>query len=55
MQASECGGVPCCGAWAQLPSGMWDLPGTGIEPVSSALAGEFLTTRAPGKSKTGAF
>ena len=28
---------------------MWDLPGPGIEPVSSALAGRFLSTRPPGK------
>ena len=30
--------------------GMWDLPGPGIEPVSRALAGGFLTTGPPGKS-----
>ena len=29
---------------------MWDLPGPGLEPVSSALAGGFLTTVPPGKS-----
>ena len=29
---------------------MWDLPGPGIEPMSPALAGEFLTTGPPGKS-----
>ena len=29
---------------------MWDLPGPGIEPVSPALAGGFLTTVPPGKS-----
>ena len=28
---------------------MWDLPGPGLEPVSPALAGEFLTTVPPGK------
>ena len=28
---------------------MWDLPGPGIEPVSPALAGGFLTTVPPGK------
>ena len=27
--------------------GMWDLPGPGIEPVSPALAGRFLTTVPP--------
>ena len=31
---------------------MWDLPGPGIEPVSPALAGGFLTTAPPGKSPT---
>ena len=29
---------------------MWDLPGTGLEPVSPALAGGFLTTVPPRKS-----
>ena len=28
---------------------MWDLPGPGIEPVSPALAGGFLSTAPPGK------
>ena len=27
---------------------MWDLPGLGIEPMSPALAGGFLTTAPPG-------
>ena len=31
--------------------GIWDLPGPGIEPVSPALAGGFLTTAPPGKSR----
>ena len=31
---------------------MWDLPGPGLEPVSPALAGGFLTTAPPGKSGT---
>ena len=30
--------------------GMWDLPGPGLEHVSPALAGRFLTTVPPGKS-----
>ena len=38
-----------CGARAQLLSGMWDLPGRGLEPMSPALAGRFLTTAPPGK------
>jgi len=28
---------------------MWGLPGSGIEPVSPALAGGFFTTESPGK------
>ena len=31
---------------------MWDLPGPGLEPVSPALAGRFLTTAPPGKPAT---
>ena len=30
---------------------MWDLPGPGLEPISPALAGGFLTTAPPGKFK----
>ena len=40
-----------CGARASLLHGMWDLLGPGIEPVSPALVGGFLTTVPPGKSK----
>ena len=32
---------------------MWDLPRPGLEPVSPALAGGFLTTAPPGKSYQG--
>ena len=39
-----------CGAQAQLFHGMWDLPRPGMEPVSPAFAGGFLTTAPPGKS-----
>ena len=39
-----------CGVRAQLLCSMWVLPGPGIEPVSLALAGGFLTTVPPGKS-----
>ena len=39
-----------CGVQALLLRGMWDLPGPGLEPVSPALAGGFLTTAPPGKS-----
>ena len=39
------------GAGAQLLRSMWDHPGPGLEPVSPALAGRFLTTAPPGKSQ----
>ena len=39
-----------CGSGAQLFSSMWNLPRAGIEPVSPALEGEFLTTGPPGMS-----
>ena len=38
-----------CSAPAQLLCNMWDLSGSGIEPVSPALAGGFFTTEPPGK------
>ena len=38
-----------CGALAQLLRSMWDTPGPGRKPMSSALAGEFFTTEPPGK------
>ena len=64
MQASVvvARGLSSCGSWAlerrlsscgsrvQLLHGMWDLPGPGLEPLSPALAVEFLTTAPPGKS-----
>ena len=34
---------------------MWDLPRPGIEPVSAALAGRFLSTTPPGKSSSFTF
>ena len=34
---------------------MWDLPRPGLEPVSPALAGRFLTTAPPGKPKINHF
>ena len=42
-----------CGSRAQLLRGMWDLPRPGLEPVSPALAGRFLTTVPPGKPPNG--
>ena len=65
VQASHCGGFSRCGArprgactsevatrWLSScgTHGMWDLPRSGIEPVSAALQGGFLTTGSPGKS-----
>ena len=35
--------------WALLPQGIWDLPRLGIEPMSSTLAGGFVTPESPGK------
>ena len=44
-----------CGARAYLLRGMWDPPGPGLEPMSPALAGRFLTTAPPGKPWNGYF
>ena len=44
-------GLSSCGTRELLRS-MWDLPGPGIKPMSLVLAGEFLTTAPPGKSRT---
>ena len=41
-----------CGSRAQLLRGMRDLPRSGLEPVSPALAGRFSTTAPPGKPST---
>ena len=35
-----------------FPQGMWDLPGSGVEPASPALAGRFFATEPPGKPLT---
>ena len=43
------GRLNSCGPWAQLPIGIWDLPGSGIKPVTPALQGEFLTPGPPEK------
>ena len=42
-------GFLSCGTQAWLPRRMWNLLGPGIEPVSPALTGGFLTTGPPGK------
>ena len=41
-----------CKAWGRS---MWDLPGPGIKFMSPALAGGFLTTGPPGKSRMYSF
>ena len=50
LRALECR-LSCCGSRAWLLRGMWDIPGPGLEAVSPALAGRFLTTVPPGKSQ----
>ena len=47
-RALECR-LSSCGAGDKLLHGMWDIPGPGLEPVSPALAGRFLTTVPPGE------
>ena len=61
-KASHCGGFSCCreralehrlsscGAGAQMLHGLWNLPRPGINPMSPALAGRFLSTGSPEKS-----
>ena len=39
-----------CGLWALVAHGIWNLPRSGIKPVSPALADRFLSTVPPGKS-----
>ena len=42
--------VSSCVTGLSCPEALWDLPGAGIEPMSPALAGRFLTTGPRGKS-----
>ena len=42
-------GLSSCGTWAYLLPGMWDLPGSGIEPMSPVLTGGLFPTEPPGK------
>ena len=44
-------GFSSCGPWASLLLHMWNLPRSGTEPPTPALAGRFLSTVPPGKSK----
>ena len=43
------------GAGALVPLGVWDLPGSGIEPIFPTLAGEFFTTEPSGKPRYNLF
>ena len=58
QRLSSCGSralerrLSSCGTLAQLLRGLWDLPRPGLEPVSPALTGRFLTTAPPGKSQS---
>ena len=67
-RASHCGGFSCCGAQALGHVGsvvvgctglvaLWHVkfPRPGVEPMSPALAGGFLTTGPPGKSRENCF
>ena len=47
-RALECR-LSSCGARASLLHGLWELPRLGLEPLSPASAGGFLTTVPPGK------
>ena len=44
-----------CGSRAQLLRSMWDLPRSGLEPVSPALAGRFSTTAPQGSPSCSTF
>ena len=44
-----------CGSWAPLFQAMWNLPRSGMEPVSPALAGRFFTNKPSGKPLEGTF
>ena len=50
-QALECVGFGSCDAQAWLSHSLWNLPRSGIKPVSQALAEGFLTTGSPGKPR----
>ena len=41
-----------CGLQAQLFSGMWEFPGSGIKPVCPTLAGGFFTSEPQGKPQS---
>ena len=49
-QALEQAGVSSCDTRTQLSLSVCNLPGAGVEPVSPALVGAFVTIGPPGKS-----
>ena len=49
LRAQGGASISSCGTLASLLLGMWTLPRPGIEPVTPALAGGYLTTEPPGK------
>ena len=49
LQGSTAHRLNSCGTQAQLLRGMWNHFRLGLKPVSPALAGEFFTTKPPGK------
>ena len=51
-RSPECTGSVAWRASLVLLHDTWNLPRTGMEPMSPALAGRFLTTGPPGKSET---
>ena len=53
-RALEHTSLSSCGAQAQWPCSIWNLPGPGIEPTPPALAGRFPTT-GPSGSPRGPF
>ena len=44
-------GLSSQGTRVQPVLGIWNSPGSGVEPVSPALAGGFFSTAPPGKSQ----
>ena len=52
---SRCMGLSSCGEQVYFLLGMRDLPRSGVEPMSLALSGKFLTTEPLGKSSISHF
>ena len=52
LPGSRARGLTGCGVGTWSPCSMWNLPGSGVKPISPALAGGFLTAGPPGKSSS---